>query len=154
MVTLTATDGESGVASIAYAINGGATNTVNAASTAFAIAAQGTITVTYRATDNAGNVEALKTLTVKLDNVASGRAMTFPNTGSASSLTWNGHCLNSVNAVANGLRGTASDASSGVVAVEYELRRIPVAGPTVCWNYAAGNVSAVVSPTHSFSVIV
>ena len=71
-VALAAADnaGGSGVASITYSATGAqpiAGTTVNGAGAAVAISAEGTTTLTYAATDNAGNAEAPKTLTVKLD---------------------------------------------------------------------------------------
>ncbi|MEP6665982.1 MAG: Ig-like domain-containing protein, partial [Nocardioidaceae bacterium] len=69
-LTLTATDAGSGVASITYKIGAAAPVTVVGASTSFAVSAQGSTTVTYAATDAAGNVETTKTYTVKLDTLA------------------------------------------------------------------------------------
>ena len=78
-VTLTATDnaGGSGVKSITYAVDGGAPTTVDAATTQVTIAApadhtnDGTHTIAFHATDNAGNTETPdKTCTVKIDTSA------------------------------------------------------------------------------------
>jgi hypothetical protein len=72
-VTLTAQDvgtNASGVKQITYSATGAQaiTNTIVAAATAsFVINIEGTTTVSYFSTDNAGNVESAKTLTVKLD---------------------------------------------------------------------------------------
>jgi N-acetylneuraminic acid mutarotase len=81
-VTLTATDNEggSGVSSITYAVAGpgglsGAT--LSGATATIEITAEGTSTITYRATDNAGNVEAQKTLTVRIDKTAPGGTLTL-----------------------------------------------------------------------------
>lgn len=60
VVTLTATDAGAGVASVTYAVNGSPT-TVNAASTSFTIGSEGTTSLTYFATDQAGNVEPTHT---------------------------------------------------------------------------------------------
>src|SRR2546430_11666845 len=64
--TLTATDnaGGSGVASITYTLTGAQVGggSVAGSSTSFTILAEGTTTVTYHATDIAGNSEADKTL--------------------------------------------------------------------------------------------
>jgi hypothetical protein len=83
-VTLTATDdaGGSGVASITYAVDGGAPKTVAGASVRVAIgehpegitnaaarAMQGPHTITYYATDAAGNVETAHVLTVNIDTM-------------------------------------------------------------------------------------
>ena len=70
-VVLTATDnpGGSGVQAITYTLTGAQAggSSVTASATSFPISAEGTTTVTYHATDNAGNVEADKTLVLKID---------------------------------------------------------------------------------------
>jgi plastocyanin len=60
MVTVTATDTESGVARIEYAVDDGAWTTYTAPVTVRTLGAH---TVTYRATDNAGNTAAEKSVT-------------------------------------------------------------------------------------------
>ena len=74
-VTLSSADNEngSGVASISYTVaNGGASagSTTPSASASFVVSGEGVSTVTYHATDKAGNVEAAKTLTVRIDRIA------------------------------------------------------------------------------------
>jgi hypothetical protein len=134
-VTVSATDAESGVASVSYRVGTGSWTTVAGASTSFAASSQGTTTVGYYATDNAANVATTKTLTVKLDNVAPTVAGTYPPSGNVVSATWNGNCRNAANAVANGLCGSSADATSGVTTVEYLLSRTPLlGGANVCWN--------------------
>ena len=71
-VALAATDnaGGSGVKSISYTVNNGSTSsggTLTGASGSFAVSAEGLDTVTYGATDNAGNVEAARTLALRID---------------------------------------------------------------------------------------
>ena len=68
-VTLTGTDNAngSGVDKVEYKVDGGAFATYSAP---VAITADGTHTVEYRSTDKAGNVEATKSLTVKVDKAA------------------------------------------------------------------------------------
>jgi hypothetical protein len=64
-VTLTPADGTSGVASTSYAINSGSTHTYTVP---FTLPNGSSDVVTYRSTDNAGNVEATKTsATYKVD---------------------------------------------------------------------------------------
>jgi hypothetical protein len=58
-VTLTASDATSGVASTSYRLDGGAWTTYTGS---FFIASFGPHTLEYRSTDNAGNVEATKTI--------------------------------------------------------------------------------------------
>lgn len=86
-LTLTATDAGSGVSSITYKIGPAAAVTVNAATTSFTISATGNTTITYYATDVAGNVESTKTYTVRLDTVAPAAptaVQVSPDTGSSS----------------------------------------------------------------------
>jgi hypothetical protein len=72
-VTLTAQDtgaSASGVKQITYSATGAQTitSTVVTGSTAsFVIITEGTTTVSYSSTDNAGNVDTTKTLTMRLD---------------------------------------------------------------------------------------
>jgi hypothetical protein len=68
-VTLNAADNEggSGVQSITYRINGDAPSTVSGATTSFTLSLEGVNTITFNATDNAGNAEASKTAVVRID---------------------------------------------------------------------------------------
>jgi YVTN family beta-propeller protein len=70
-VMLSATDNQngSGVESITYSV-GGTTNTVPAAAASFPVSAEGISTITYRATDKAGNAGAAQTLVVRIDRAA------------------------------------------------------------------------------------
>jgi hypothetical protein len=66
--TITATDALSGPAGISYKLNGAATFTTTAGSSATVSGlVQGTNTIVYRATDVAGNVSADQTATIKVD---------------------------------------------------------------------------------------
>lgn len=146
-VTLTATDTESGVASIRYKVGSGAPVTVNAATTTFAVNAQGSTTITYAATDNAGNVESDKTLTIKLDNVAPTAAMTFPtSSGPFSQGQWQNNCRTGANAQTSGVCGTTVDTASGTDNVQYELRRVwyflGIFRITSCWNGTGWSTNA------------
>lgn len=71
-VTITAQDGPagSGVASITYAIDTGTPVTINTAATTFPVTADGNHTVSYSATDNAGNASTTQTLTIRIDTAA------------------------------------------------------------------------------------
>jgi hypothetical protein len=62
-VNLTATDALSGVRETRFTVNGGATQT----GTSAAFSAEGSYTLAYWSVDNAGNTEATKTVTVKID---------------------------------------------------------------------------------------
>jgi carbon monoxide dehydrogenase subunit G len=63
-VNFTATDTGSGVDSIQYSTDGGTTWTTG---DKVVVSAEGTTTVSYRATDNAGNTSAVQSVTVKVD---------------------------------------------------------------------------------------
>ena len=84
--------GGSGVKSITYSLTGAQTGggTVLASSTSFLISAEGVTTVTFYATDNAGNVEAVKTITVKIDTtppiITAVAAQTLEATSSAGAI--------------------------------------------------------------------
>lgn len=71
-VTLTADDGAagSGVATITYAVDGGAKQTVSGVVATVAVSGDGTHTVTYFATDNTGNSGTAQTHTVRIDATA------------------------------------------------------------------------------------
>ncbi|MBT2567161.1 hypothetical protein J7I84_11770 [Arthrobacter sp. ISL-85] len=71
-VTVTADDGTngSGVASITYAVDGGAQQTVRGAKATIPVTGDGTHSVSYFATDNAGNVGSTQNQTVKIDTQA------------------------------------------------------------------------------------
>lgn len=71
-VAITAIDGAggSGVASISYTVDGGAQQTVSGASASVSVAGDGTHTVSYFATDNAGNTGTAQSQTVRIDTTA------------------------------------------------------------------------------------
>ena len=69
-VTLTAADnsGGTGVAYISYTVDGGSAQKVNASTTTFNVTGDGTHSVTYSATDNAGNTSTVQSQTIKIDS--------------------------------------------------------------------------------------
>jgi hypothetical protein len=113
-VTLSATDnaGGSGVQSITYD-TGGAAVTVQGATASFTVSAEGTTTITYRAKDNAGNVEAAKTRVVKID-------MTAPSTAATRSVMPNPAGWNNTDVVIS-LAGTDNPGGSGMQSLSYAL---------------------------------
>jgi Bacterial Ig-like domain/Chitobiase/beta-hexosaminidase C-terminal domain len=121
--TLSASDPSpaTGVASVAYQVDGGSTHTIGGASGAVTVAApadhsnDGAHTLTFAATDNAGNTESpAKTVQVKIDTTPPATALT---TSPASPNGTNGWFKQS--SVTFTLAGT--DASSGVAATFYTL---------------------------------
>src|SRR6185503_3872495 len=77
-VSITATDSASGVATIYYTIDGGPTQTFT---TTFNISTGGVHTVNYWSVDQAGNTEAQKSLTVRVDSEAPTTQITTGGTG-------------------------------------------------------------------------
>ena len=89
-VHLTATDATSGVASLLYAIDGGRWQTYF---TPFVLG-DGPHTVEYRATDRAGNVEATRSIVIKVDTVAptlTNLTPSGPLTSGSVTVSWSGH---------------------------------------------------------------
>lgn len=80
-------EGGSGVASITYALNGGEATTVNGASASIPLD-EGLTTVSYFATDEAGNQEPQQTLPVKIDETAP--TLSLPDGVSVDATTPNG----------------------------------------------------------------
>ncbi|MBV9822518.1 MAG: hypothetical protein JO144_09790 [Actinobacteria bacterium] len=113
-VTLTATDeaGGSGVKTISYAVDGGSTVTVTGASTTVSLTTDGVHTVSYFATDVAGNAGSPQTSTVRIDRV-------LPSASATVTPTPNGNGYNKVSPVTVNL--SASDAASGVASVIYQV---------------------------------
>ncbi|HXG85850.1 MAG TPA: family 10 glycosylhydrolase [Pyrinomonadaceae bacterium] len=109
-ISLSASDNCSGVAATEYSIDGGASWTAYTGS--LSITAEGVTTVQYRSTDRAGNVETTKTITVQIDKSAP-----------TISLTANPSTIRSPNGkpVTVRLRGTGSDAVSGLASVSYTV---------------------------------
>jgi hypothetical protein len=84
-MTLTATDnpGGFGVYTITFRTSGAQTTaetSVTGASASLPVAAEGTTTVTYYATDKAGNVESAKSLVIKLDKTPPEAYLQFDRT--------------------------------------------------------------------------
>ena len=110
-LTLTATDASTSVASITYKIGAAAPVTVNAATASFTVSALGITTVTYAATDIAGNVESTKTYAVKRDGTA-------PVTSLFASPVPNAFGYFSSNPT---IMLTAADAETSVTSVTYRI---------------------------------
>jgi flagellar hook assembly protein FlgD len=108
-VTLTAKDGLSGVRSISWRLNDGSSTTYHGPVT---VSANGTQTVTYRATDRAGIRETWKTLTLKIDTRAP--TIAAPMAGKAGPVAgfWAGPVS---------ISPSIRDATSGVVTKRYRI---------------------------------
>jgi hypothetical protein len=122
-VTLTASDATSGMsggaAKTEYKLDGAANWTTGAS---VAISSDGTHTISYRSTDAAGNVEAAKGCTVKLDKTAPTTTSDAPSSSVAAPVT---------------VHLSASDGDgSGIASTVYTLN----GGPEVTYDPAAGIV--------------
>jgi 5-hydroxyisourate hydrolase-like protein (transthyretin family) len=102
-LTLSPSDAASGIAGTTWTLDGGAVQR----GTSVPVTGDGTHTVTYSSTDNAGNAEATRTATVRIDGTA-------PQASCAEAGRW--FKKTSVSATV-----AASDAASGVAKVEYRL---------------------------------
>ncbi|MEU0465985.1 chitobiase/beta-hexosaminidase C-terminal domain-containing protein [Amycolatopsis sp. NPDC006131] len=110
-VTVTATDGESGVAKIEYTMDGGAYATYSQP----LVLGTGTHTLTYRATDKAGNTSEPKTLTVKVDPLGDVTAP-FVTADLDGELNTEGSYAGKATLVL-----AATDTESGIASIEYDL---------------------------------
>jgi hypothetical protein len=108
-ISLSASDDCSGVAATEYSLDG--TNWMPY-SGSILISNEGATTISYRSTDRAGNVETVKPVTVQIDKTAP-----------TITLTANPSTIRSPNGkpVTVQLRGTGSDAVSGLASVSYTV---------------------------------
>ncbi|GAB3563687.1 hypothetical protein GCM10027405_18670 [Arthrobacter alkaliphilus] len=131
-VNLSAVDntGGSGVASINYTVDGGSQVTVNASTAAVNVSGNGTHTVSFFATDVAGNSSTPQTQTIKIDSVA-------PVVGVASiSPTPNSLGYNKASPVTVNLSATDSG-GSGVANIKFAIdggSQVSVTGATAAVN--------------------
>jgi uncharacterized lipoprotein YddW (UPF0748 family) len=109
-VTLTATDNCSGVGTIEYSTDGG--QNWQTYSGSFSINTEGTTTVLYRSTDQGGNAETPKSITLKVDTSAPTLTLT-----ATPSIIWpvTGQMVNVA------IEGTGSDSVSGLASVSYVI---------------------------------
>jgi len=79
-VKLNATDADSGVATTTYSLTGGAKWLTYSTSTPISLTTEGTTTLLYYSTDNAGNREATSTMIIKIDKTAPEAVFSFDPT--------------------------------------------------------------------------
>ena len=129
-VTLSATDnpGGSGVQNIRYSLSGAQVSPVVVAGNpvTITITAEGVTTISYFATDVAGNVETTKSLTIKIDKTA-------PVTVATETPTPNAAGWNAADVIVT-LNATDSAGGSGVQSISYSL-----SGAQLSPVVAAGN---------------
>ena len=108
-VSLSATDGQSGVKATYYTVDGGAQQTY---SSAFTVSASGSHTIKYWSVDVAGNTEAQHTGYVNID-------LTAPVTSASPALAVNNH--SGWLTTSQSVTLTATDAQSGVTVTYYTI---------------------------------
>ncbi|MEA5453774.1 Ig-like domain-containing protein [Sinomonas sp. JGH33] len=137
VVTLTAVDnpGGSGVASVRYALDGGQPVTVAGSAASVSVAGDGTHTLVYSTADQAGNVSAAQTLTVKIDTQApAAPTLAVPAV------------VNAANAAALPVSGTAESGSTVTVTASDGAGHLATgtatASTTGAWSLPTLNVTA------------
>jgi hypothetical protein len=145
-VTLNSTDnaGGSGLQSINYSLSGAQTGSavVSGSPATFAISAEGTTTVSYFATDVAGNVESTKSLTIKIDKTA-------PVTVAATTPASNAAGWNSNNVTVT-LNSTDNAGGSGLQSINYSLSGAQTGSAVVSGSPATFAISAEGTTTVSY----
>ena len=141
-VALNAIDSYSGADSITYNVNGGTSVTASGASKTVVVTAEGANTISYFATDKAGNAEAARTITVNIDKTAPGATTATANSTPNSSGYYNG-----ANGAGAKVTLAAIDSRSGIAgyyvtatgAQTYSRRFVPASNPIV--NLADGTTT-------------
>jgi len=147
VVRLSAVDnlGGSGVKGITYSLSGAQSGSavVGAVSTSVSISTEGTTTLSYFATDNAGNRESAKTLVVRIDKTPP--TVTFDTPAPAANAAgWNNTNVSVGFAVTDTLSGVATASASSPLVLSTE--GLAVAG-TVTVTDKAGNTAVYTSPS-------
>lgn len=143
-VTLSAVDnpGGSGVKQLQFSLAGASsgTQTVIGSSAAIAITNEGVTTLTYFATDKAGNQEASKTLTVQIDTTPP--VVTATQTPAPNANSWNNTDVT--------VTGSGTDGLSGIDTCTSTTRPAEGAGQTVTVGCTdkAGNSTSVSKVVH------
>jgi peptidoglycan/xylan/chitin deacetylase (PgdA/CDA1 family) len=136
-VTLTATDDLSGVAVIRYTTDG-SVPTANSTAYTTPFTVSSTSVVTYRAWDNAGNVEAARSQQIKFDTTGPSVAITSPTNGATVQGTVK-------------VQATAADSESGVASVNFYVDGTKVAVATKSPYQFSWNTKKVPAGTHTLT---
>lgn len=145
-VTLSATDtGGSGVASIAYWIDGGTHVTVAASTAVVSVSGDGAHTVSFTGTDRAGNTSSVATQAVRIDTVAPGAATisSYPNP------------VNLANRTAVAVSGSAEASATVTLTIAdagsaHTVTRTVTASGTGAWSATGIDVSALTDGTVTY----
>ena len=149
-VSLSSSDGDggSGVKQIAYSASGAqpiAATTASGGSASVSITTEGATVLTYAATDNAGNAETPKTVTVQLDKTAptiAGSASPAPNANG-----WNNSAVTVSFSCADALSGIASCSSPTTVSAEGAGQQVNGTASDKAGNNAGASVSVSIDET-------
>jgi hypothetical protein len=137
-ITLSATDNLSGVNQTLYSLDGGTAKV----GTAVTISTSGVHTLTYYSVDNAGNVESVHTVTVKIDKTA-------PTISSAQAPPANGAGWNNANVT---VTFTCSDSLSGLASCTAPQAVTTNGAAQVVSGSAVDNAGNVASASRSVSI--
>jgi uncharacterized repeat protein (TIGR01451 family) len=146
-LTLNSTDNEpggSGVKQITYSATGAqtiSTTVVSGASASLTISVEGTTTITFYGTDNAGNVESPKTLTVMLDKTPP--SITSVRTPPPNANGWNNTSVTVSFQCSDALSGLAAGSPPAPTTLSSEGAGQSVSG--TCTDVAGNAASATVS---------
>jgi hypothetical protein len=148
LVTLTATDGCSGVKEISYSLTGAQTGgaVVAGSATSVAISSEGATTLSYFAKDNAGNQEVAKSLLVRIDKTLptiSASARTADNNPYTAG-TWTSQNVTVHFACSDSGSGLAPGSPPADTTVSSEGSSLSVNG--TCADLAGNSASATFSP--------
>lgn len=146
-VNLSAMDSGSGVATIKYSVDGGSTVTVNAAMAAVNVSGNGTHTVSYFATDAAGNASIPQAQAVKIDTVA-------PTAPTISAPAW----VNSASKSNVPVTGTAEAGATVTLTVSdgvpaHTVTKIVAADGSGVWNTSGLDLTSLNDGTISYSAV-
>jgi hypothetical protein len=146
-LTLNSTDNEpggSGVRQVTYSATGAqaiSTTVVSGASASLTISVEGTTTITFNGTDNAGNVESPKTLTVMLDKTPP--SITSVRTPPPNANGWNNTSVTVSFQCSDALSGLAAGSPPAPTTLSSEGAGQSVSG--TCTDVAGNVASATVS---------
>jgi hypothetical protein len=136
-VTLNATDnGGSGVKQISYSVNGGEPIMVQQSSVQIPVTDEGETTISYHATDNAGNAEAQQTFTVKIDKSAPDATITSGPSGPTNDTT-----------PTFSFGGSDNLTTSSSLLFSYKVVANGVAPESVAWSEYSSSTSATFGDT-------
>lgn len=154
-VLLSATDSGAGVVSVVWSLDGGAPVTTAGASVTVPVSGTGEHTLVFHAVDRAGNVEATRTRTIRIDPVAPVTGVTYTDASgsSASPKAWYaGDVTLGFAATDSGGSGVRSVAVDGVPSPgSTASRTVTGSGPTTV-AFRATDVADNVEPPRSVTV--